>query len=123
MHVTTKEVDDQGVHILTSVIEADGPIALCSADAKISAKVISVQRTSSGGIQVQAAVEIQEPAPKPAPTRDDEAIAFLASKGIKGDEARQMIAKFGRERILAQKKEQEAQSQKQLDQELQKALS
>src|SRR5579872_1833330 len=51
MHVTEKVVDENGVHILTSQIEADGPFAICSKDAKLEAKVIALQRTESGGVK------------------------------------------------------------------------
>lgn len=61
MHVTTKEVDDQGVHILTSTVEADGAFELASAQAKLDAKVIAVRRTDSGGVVVQTALTITEP--------------------------------------------------------------
>src|SRR4051812_48503747 len=90
MHVTEKIVDDNGVHILSSTLEADGAFALASEKAKLDAKVIAVRRTDSGGVFVQTAVSIDEPKPspakvpepeKPAPTPAELAEEYLKSTG------------------------------------------
>ena len=62
MHVTTKDTSKDGAtHILSSVIEADGPFELCPADAVLTGEVLSVKRTASGGIEVQTAISRSEP--------------------------------------------------------------
>lgn len=125
MHVTSKEVDENGKHILTSVLEADGPFALVSEKGSISASVVSAVRTSSGGVELKVAVSISEPAveaPKSL-SEEDVALEYLASKGIKGDEAKEDLAKFGASRILAQKSGDEAKAQSELDEELKAKLS
>src|SRR5437868_6267726 len=105
MPVTTKEVDKNGVYIPTLVIRNESPNPICSAQAKLSARVISVQRTASGGIQVQTAVAVSEPTPvveaKLTPT--DAAIAYLVSKHFTPAEAKADVEKFGVERVLAAK--------------------
>jgi hypothetical protein len=111
MHVTTKEVDNDGVHILTSILEGDGATALASENAKLHADVISVQRTASGGIQVQTAVQVEEPqaakaeAPAPEPTQEEQAAAYLISKGLSIDEAKEAVAKFGAAKVLAKRQQ------------------
>src|SRR5690349_349663 len=114
MHITTKEVDDQGVHILTSIVEADGPLALCSADATLDAKVISVQRTDAGGVKVQTSLTITEPAPAvaptpepvvPEPTPEERASAYLEGKGLSADDAKAAVAKFGAGAVLAKQRQ------------------
>lgn len=129
MHVTTKEVDQSGTHILTSVVEGDGPNPICSADAKLEAKVISLSRTDSGGIQVQTAVTISEPAPAVAVvaavplTADQQATAYLVSKGQSETDAAANVAKFGADRILTAKADDEAAAAQALDAELKSLLS
>ena len=126
MHVTTKEVDNNGVHILTSVIEGDGPVALASSEAKLSASVISCQRTDSGGIKVQVAVTVAEPAPeaKPTPlTPQDEAVAYFVSKGFAPDAALAQVNKFGIARVLAQRDNEKVAENKKLDDELAEMLA
>lgn len=124
MHVSTKDVDKDGVHILTNLVEGDGPNPIASDKAKLEAKVISVSRTESGGVQVQTALSISEPevvAPKLL-SEDDVALEYLASKGITGDEAKEDLAKFGASRILAQKSSDEAAKQADLDEQLKAKL-
>jgi hypothetical protein len=119
LHTTTKDVigtaDEAkamnvpvGTHILTSVIEGDGPVAMCSDKATLSAKVISTSRTDSGGIQVQVAVSVSEPTavaapapPPPPPTPLDNAIAYFTSKGFTAESAKAQVAQFGIDRVLA----------------------
>ncbi len=112
MHVTEKIVDDQGAHILTSTLEADGPFQLASADAKLDAKVIAVRRTDSGGVVVQTVVTITEPkaatpqAPepeKPAPSLAEQAEEYLKSTGLSEAEAAAAVERFGAAKILAKK--------------------
>ena len=106
MHVTTKEVDEDGVHVLTSVIEGDGPLPIASEKARISARVLSFTRTDSGGVQVVTQVSIQEPAPTtveapaPPPTDEEVASAYLVTKGAKKADADAQVVKFGAARIL-----------------------
>lgn len=64
MHVSTKDSSNDGAtHVLTSVIEADGPSELCSTKDKLSGEVLSVTRTPSGGIEVVTKVSLNK---KPA---------------------------------------------------------
>jgi len=65
MHVTSKETDKDGNHILTSQLEADGPFELASDKAELHAEVVSVERTASGGIQLVSKVSVIEPKPEP----------------------------------------------------------
>ena len=112
MHVTEKIVDDKGVHILSSTLEADGPFEMVSAKGSVEAKVIAVRRTDSGGIFVQTAVSITEPKPEPAvapappekaPTPEELASEFLQGTGLSADEATTAIARFGAGNILRKK--------------------
>ena len=137
MHVATKDAvqtEDQakelglslGAHILTSTIEADGATALASEKAELKAKVISISRTASGGIQVQTAVEVIEPAAEvtPAPvSADDQAIAYLMSKEFPEAIAKEQVAKFGAGRVLAQRDKEAATKEQDLDKELEEVLS
>ena len=112
MHVTTKEVDDKGVHILSSTVEADGPFELASPKASLDAKVIAIRRTDSGGVFVQTALTIAEPvaevpAPAPAPeklpTPEELATEFLVSTGLSETEAKGAVERFGAQKILQKK--------------------
>jgi len=115
MHVTEKVVDENGVHILTSQIEADGPFAICSKDAMLTASVISLKRTDSGGVKLQVALTVQEPTPPapvvaepatPLPTAEEEALAYLVSdKGLKKKEAQAAVERFGAQKVLAKREE------------------
>ena len=131
LHLTTKEVvatEDQskklklpvGTHIVTTVLEADGPNPLASKDAKFDAEVISVQRTDSGGVQIQVAVAFEEPAPAvaeapapaaPEPTLSDAAVAYFVDKGFTKEDAEKQVSRFGVGRVIAMR-------DKQLDEEL-----
>jgi hypothetical protein len=123
MHLTTKEVitdKDQakelrvevGCHILTTVIEADGPFELATDKAKFEADVISVKRTASGGVEIQTAFHVHEPQPekvatpepaKPLPTADEEAAAYLKEKGLSDEEAKAAVERFGAAAIFAKR--------------------
>lgn len=125
MHVTSKEVDENGKHILTSVLEADGPLELVSAKGSVSASVASVVRTSSGGIEVKVVVAVTEPvveAPKSV-SPDDLALEYLAGKGITGKEAEDALKVYGADRILARKSDDAAKAQAELDEELKAKLA
>jgi hypothetical protein len=113
MHVTSKEIDENGTHIITSVIEGDGAVELASPNAKLQAKVISLQRTASGGVQVQTAVFIDEPAPAPARaapapeapamTAEASALEYLKEKGLTDSEAQSALARYGSQEVLIRK--------------------
>jgi hypothetical protein len=112
MHVTEKIVDDKGVHILSSTLEADGPFEIASPKAALEAKVIALRRTASGGVFLQTAVSITEPAAepvvvpepeKPAPTPEELATEYLKSTGLSASEAAGAIERFGAAKILQKK--------------------
>lgn len=134
MHVTTKDVvqnADQaqalglpvGAHLLTSVLEADGACELASDKAKLSGKVLSIERTASGGISVQVAVSVVEPAveapkvepEKPRLSNQELAVAYFQGKGFSAKEAEEKVEQFGVDRVLAKR---DAELNDQLDQEL-----
>lgn len=117
MHVTEKIVDENGVHILTSQIEADGPFAICSKDATLTASVIRLQRTESGGVSLQVALSIAEPKPeaapvaepaKPLPTAEEDAAEYLAEKGLSVEEAKSAVSRFGASAVLAKRNQERA---------------
>lgn len=120
MHVTTKETDEGGAHVLTSIIEGDGAVALASDKAEIVASVLSASRTDSGGIQVKLAVTVKEPAPPPVAPADpkDQAIAYFVEKGFTAKDAAAQVERFGADRVLAQKAKEEAEKQAAQDKEL-----
>jgi len=112
MHVTEKIVDDKGVHILSSTLEADGPFEIASPKAALEAKVIALRRTDSGGVFLQTAVSITEPAAepvvvpepeKPAPTPEELAVEYLKATGLSASEADGAVERFGAAKILQQK--------------------
>ena len=121
MHTTTRDIvadaeaaEKLGVpvatNILTNTLEGDGPVALCSPAAQLSAKVISVARTESGGIVIQTALFISEPAnipvPVPAIAEDPkflEAVEYFVGKGLTDTDARKKVNEFGVVRVLAAK--------------------
>jgi hypothetical protein len=114
MHISSKDVDQDGVHIITSQIESDGPNALCSDKATFEASVISKQRTESGGVKVQVSLRIVEPAaepakeaeaPKPQPSAAEQASAYLEAKGSSKEEAAASVERFGADKILAKRQE------------------
>lgn len=125
MHVTEKIVDKNGVHLLSSTLEADGPFELASPKATLDAKVIALRRTDSGGIFMQTAVTITEPkpatpapAPEPEPvkTQEEQAVDYLVEKGKGKDEAIAAVKRFGVQKILAKRNEE-------LDEELDELLT
>lgn len=112
MHVTEKIVDDKGVHILSSTLEADGPFEIASPKAALEAKVIALRRTDSGGVFLQTAVSITEPAAepvvvpepeKPAPTPEELAVEYLKATGLSASKADGAVERFGAAKILQQK--------------------
>lgn len=124
MHVTTKDVVQNeehaaelglpvGTHLLESTLEADGANELASAKASFSGKVLSIERTASGGITVKVAVSVNEPKPvevkieEPVkqPTREELALAFFTGKGFKAAEAKANVEKFGVDRVLAMREQ------------------
>lgn len=118
MHVTTKETDEGGAHVLTSIIEGDGAVALASDKAEIVASVLSASRTDSGGIQVKVAVTVKEPAPDAPVDPKDQAIAYFVTKGFTEKDAATQVERFGADRVLAQKDKEEAEKQAAQDKEL-----
>jgi hypothetical protein len=61
MHVSTKDSSKDGLtHVLTSTLEADGAFELCSASQELSGEILSVKRTTSGGIELQTAIRIAD---------------------------------------------------------------
>jgi hypothetical protein len=120
MHVTTKEIDENGVHILTSILEGDGAVELASDKASLSASVISAQRTESGGVKVQVALRIVEPAPeqKEEPkSPEEQALAYLKGKGFNDGEAAEALKRFGLDRVLGARNEEADAKNKELDEE------
>lgn len=133
MHTTTKDVigtaDEAkemnvpvGTHVLTSVIEGDGPVQLASDKATLSARVLHATRTDSGGIEVQVAVFVSEPTsapapppPAPEPTALDNDLAYFTDKGFSMESAKINVAQFGVARVLAMR-------EKELDEKLAKAV-
>lgn len=112
MHVTDKIVDKDGVHILSSTLEADGPFQLASPNAQLDAKVIALRRTDSGGVFLQTAVTVSEPAPvvaavpepaKPEPSDDEKAADYLVSTGLSAEAAKSAVERFGAAKILKKK--------------------
>lgn len=115
-----------GTHIVTALLEGDGAVELATTKATLSARVISVSRTDSGGVQVQTAVLVSEPTPVVAKvvTPEDDAAAYLASKlGISVDAAMSQVTHFGAPRVLAAKAREAMQAQEDLDKELSAVLN
>lgn len=117
-----------GAHILTITEEADGALELASEKAELKARVISTERTISGGFQVQVAVEIIEPQPEAPPvaavplTPDEEAIAYLKSKDFGEVAIKSQLERFGAARILAARDREAANRDAELDKELAETL-
>ncbi len=112
MHVTEKIVDKDGIHILSSTVEADGPFVLASEKAVLDAEVIALRRTDSGGVFLQVALSVTEPKPevvavpepaKPAPTPEELATEYLKQTGLSDAEAAGAVERFGAAKILAKK--------------------
>lgn len=136
MHTSVKDVvgtsDDAskynvpvGTHIVTALMEGDGAVELASKDAKLSARVISISRTDSGGVQVQTAVLISEPAPVAVKviTPEEDAAQFLVDKlGISMEAAKSQVTHFGASRVLAAKAKEAAEKNSDLDKELEAVL-
>jgi hypothetical protein len=112
MHVTDKIVDKDGVHILSSTVEADGPFELAQPEDALDAKVIALRRTASGGVFLQTALTITKPAPKaapepevvkPEPSAEEQAAEYLVSTGLSEAEAKAAVERFGAAKILKKK--------------------
>lgn len=116
LNLTEDQIDehdlDDGVHIVSTTMEADGPFEIAPADAKLQAKVIALRRTPSGGVFVQLAVGVHVPKPipakapeppKPEPTAEEQALAYLGEKGLSKAEAEAAIERFGVSQILAKR--------------------
>jgi len=94
-------------HFIEGTLEADGSTSLASEKAKLSARVISLTRTASGGINYQLAIYADEPqtvAEEKAPevSSDEKAcIGYFTSKGYSEDEAKEHVKTFGVARVLA----------------------
>lgn len=59
MHVLSKDSSRDGKsHLLDSVLEADGASELCRATDFLSAKLIGIERTASGGIHIQTEITV-----------------------------------------------------------------
>ena len=68
MYVTSKDSSHDGrSHLLQSVIESDGASELVRADQKLSASVVKIARTASGGIQLDLVIVVSDPLPEPSP--------------------------------------------------------
>lgn len=98
-------------HIVTGSLEGNGPVALVSSDkAVLSARVIKLERTSSGGIDYQVAIYVQEPTPVPVlvvqAAEDPQylaAVAYFVETGMSDQAARIQVNRFGVARVLAQR--------------------
>jgi hypothetical protein len=136
MHIMTKDSvqnEEQakalglsvGTHIVTCTIEGDGAVELASDKAIIEASVISKQRTTSGGVQVQVAVYVKEPAAQVLAvlTPDQQAVDYFLSKGFTAGDAASQVAKFGVARVLTQRDKEAAQASVDLDKELEQVLA
>jgi len=104
-------------HIVSGVIEGHGSTEFASSKAKLSAKVVMLERTASGGVSYQLAIFVSEPTQAEAgpvlvpPTPDELAAQYFIEKGMKPETAKAQVARFGAHRVLAMK-------EKELDQEL-----
>src|ERR1700737_2273737 len=77
-------------HLVTGTLEGHGATSLASENAKLSARVIKLERTSSGGIDYQLAIFVSEPTPvavlPPPPVVDPQfeaAVAYFVGKDFK----------------------------------------
>lgn len=109
-------------HIVTGSLVGHGATALASDKAKLSAKVVKLERTADGGIDYQLAIFVDEPEPvkvEPAKPVEDpkflSAVEYFVGKGLPDTDARKKVNQFGVERVLAAR-------EKELDAELQKTL-
>lgn len=110
----------EDTHIVSGTLEGNGAVSLASDKAKLSAKVIKLERTVSGGINYQVAILVSEPTPAPVPVavaavdeRREAAIAYFTDKKFTRVDAERQVDRFGVDRVLAMKS-------KQLDEELAK---
>jgi hypothetical protein len=114
-------------HIISGVLEADGNDALCSAEAKISSKVLMTERTESGGIRYQIAIFASEPkraATQPPVAPHIEAAQYLLDEGAAkdADHAADLVKTFGAARVLARKAKNKEEDDKALDRQLDEYL-
>ncbi len=112
----------EDTQIVTGSIIGHGTTELATEKAKLSAKIVKLERNSSGGIDYQVAIFVSEPTPAPVVKLQDiedpkltTAIDYFVSKGLTGDAARKKVAEFGIERVLnARERELDAELQKEL---------
>lgn len=96
-------------HVVEGQVEAHGATEFASAAAKLSGRLLSVERTDSGGIKYQLALYAHEPVKKVEPvatslTPQEEASQYLQeTKGLSERDASAAVAKFGHTRILAER--------------------
>jgi hypothetical protein len=65
MHVSSKDSSPSGnAHVLTSIIEADGPFELVKPEQVLAMTPLTVTRTPSGGIEVSVRIDILDAPPK-----------------------------------------------------------
>ena len=110
-------------HIVSGVLVGNGAVAFASEKAKLSAKVVKLERTSDGGVAYQFAVFVSEPAPaKPEESKPVEdprfltAVDYFVGKGLSDKDARKQVNQFGVERVLAAR-------EKELDKQLEEVVS
>jgi hypothetical protein len=110
-------------HIISGRLVGHGSTSFASEKAKISGKVVKLERTSDGGIDYQFAIFVSEPAPPKLevvpPAEDPQllaAVEYFVSKGLSDGDARKKVAQFGVSRVLAAR-------EKELDDQLAQTLS
>ena len=98
----------EDTHIVSGSLVGHGANALASDKAKLSAKVVKLERTADGGINYQLAIFVSEPTPAPvvaqAPAEDPRflaAVDYFVGKGLTDTDARKKVNQFGVERVLA----------------------
>jgi len=97
-------------HIVSGTLEGHGATEIASAKAQLSAKVVKLARTESGGVEYQLAIFVSEPtaaAAVPAKSVEDpsflEAVEYFVGKGLSDTDSRKKVNEFGISRVLAAK--------------------
>lgn len=100
----------EDTHIVSGTLEGHGATELASEKAQLSAKVVKLARTASGGVEYQLAIFVSEPTPAPVvaakPAEDPtflEAVEYFVGKGLTDSGARKKVNEFGIARVLAAK--------------------